>query len=212
MKAKAPKDRAIARLLDVYFPSLSSRQRRLYLELEASYAHWNARLNLVSRKDLVHFPERHLLHSLAFARCCSLLDGAQVIDLGTGGGLPALPLAIFFPKAQFTLVDAIRKKIDVVSEIAEELSLSNVRALHARIEALEGCYDLAIGRAVAPLPRLLGWLHRVEKRQHMPLAHLLYYWTARGLRPSMPHTSHLLEDLYHEQWFSTKQIIQISLR
>lgn len=200
-------------LLKTYFPKLSEQQVGLYRELETSYANWNKELNLISRKDFVHFAERHLLHSLSLARCFSLRAQTRVVDLGTGGGLPALPLAIFFPQTQFTLVDATKKKLHAVASIAEQLSLSNVRCTHARIEDLEGRYDLAIGRAVVPLPRLLGWLDRVAQRQGKPLASALCYWTGPVSlpRPLSRYTIYSLQDIYRESWFSTKKLIYVFL-
>ena len=211
----ADREKKRARLpgLERYFPSLSQAQRDLYLELKQCYVEANQQLNLISRKDMVHFDERHLLHSLALARYLSLLPGTTVVDLGTGGGLPALPLAIFFPKVHFVLVDSTKKKIRVASTIASHLSLSNVSLHCGRIEQLQGSYDLALGRATAPLPRLLGWLHRVEKRQGRPLARSLCYW--RGNHSlhlhRRPYQLYPLAQVYNEPWFATKQLVYLSL-
>ncbi|MBS1616399.1 MAG: 16S rRNA (guanine(527)-N(7))-methyltransferase RsmG [Bacteroidetes bacterium] len=141
-----------------YFSELSSTQETQLKALMPLYREWNARINVISRKDLDSLYERHVLHSLAIAAVCNFRDGAEVIDIGTGGGFPGIPLAIFFPEVQFTLADSIGKKIKVVSEVAQAIGLKNVEAIHARAESLsKGSFDFAVSRAVAPLGSLWGW-------------------------------------------------------
>ena len=133
--------------------------------LEALYAEWNARINVISRKDMDHFYERHVLHALGVARVHCFDRGSQVLDIGTGGGFPGIPLAILFPSVQFDLVDSIGKKIKVVQAVTEALGLENVRAIHGRAEDQRSLtYDAAVTRAVAPLKKLWGWARPLLKK------------------------------------------------
>jgi len=135
-------------ITEKYFPEISPEQRLRLEQLPALYREWNERINVVSRKDIDNFEVNHLLHSLAIARFISFLPGTRIIDVGTGGGLPGIPLAILFPEVRFTLVDSIAKKIKVVDAIVSATGLSNVRSIVARSENLKGSYDFIIGRAV----------------------------------------------------------------
>ena len=140
-----------------YFPDLNDAQVDKLSRLAPLYEEWNARINVISRKDIGNLYERHVLHSLAIARVISFADGAKVLDLGTGGGFPGIPLAILFPEVSFTLIDGTKKKIQVVQAVAEGLNLSNVTALHKRAEELKLKFDFVVSRAVAPLDRLMEW-------------------------------------------------------
>lgn len=152
---------------EMLVPGLSAEQREKLLSLEALYAEWNEKINLISRKDFDFFHERHLLHSLAVAAHLKAAPGKRVLDIGTGGGFPGIPLAIAFPEMEFTLVDSIGKKIKVVKEVSRALDLNNVTALHERVEKLGGSFDYAVTRAVARLSVLvrycMGYRMRVEK-------------------------------------------------
>jgi 16S rRNA (guanine527-N7)-methyltransferase len=151
-----------------YFPSLSEAQQQQFAALPALYADWNTRINVVSRQDVDNLIERHVLHSLAIAHEFRFKAGSQIMDLGTGGGFPGIPLAIFFPEVQFTLVDSIGKKIRVVEAVAEATGLTNVKAIHGRAESLgKGAqFDFVVTRAVAPLPQLLLWCQNSIKKTH----------------------------------------------
>ncbi len=155
-------------LLEKYFPDLDAEQKERFGRLPGLYEEWNAKINVISRQDIANLVERHVLHSLAIAKVISFKDGATVLDLGTGGGFPGIPMAILFPKVNFTLVDGTGKKIRVVQEVAQALGLTNVKALHIRVEDLKmnGAFDFVISRAVAPLLQLMQWSHRFFKKKH----------------------------------------------
>jgi 16S rRNA (guanine527-N7)-methyltransferase len=141
-----------------YFPDLTGRQREQFARMGGLYAEWNARVNVVSRKDIDRLYTRHILHSLAIAKIIPFEAGTRILDVGTGGGFPGIPLAVLFPEARFTLVDSIGKKIRVVEDIAARLGLDNVVAVHGRAEALRGTFDFAVSRAVADISVLLSWV------------------------------------------------------
>lgn len=138
-----------------YFPSLTAEQNRQFSLLPALFSEWNEKINVISRKDIANFTTNHLLHSLAIARLITFMPGTSVADIGTGGGLPGIPLAILFPEVKFTLVDSIAKKIKVASEIATAASLNNVTTIAARSEDITGSYDFVVGRAVTDMSRLV---------------------------------------------------------
>lgn len=145
-------------LIRHYFPGLSKFQFDQFANLFPLYKEWNEKINVISRKDIDHLYERHLLHSLSIAKVISFADGTKVVDAGTGGGFPGIPLAIFFPAVKFHLVDSIGKKIKVVNEIAASLQLKNVTAEQGRVEVLRQKFDFAVSRAVAPLGEMCSWL------------------------------------------------------
>ena len=151
-----------------YFPDLLPAQRAQFAQLDPLYREWNAKVNIISRQDIDNLEERHVLHSLAIAKVFSFLPAAQLLDLGTGGGFPGIPLAILLPEVQITLVDGTGKKIAVVREVAQALGLRNVTALHSRAEELKmpAAFDFVLSRGVAPLDKLLAWSHRLLRRKH----------------------------------------------
>ena len=143
-----------------YFADFSEHQLSQLQQLDGLYKEWNEKINVISRKDIDALYEKHVLHSLAIAALCSFDDGAQVVDIGTGGGFPGIPLAIFFPNVNFVLVDSIGKKIKVVQEVANAVGLKNVTAVHGRVEEIKGrMFDFAVSRAVAPLADLWRWIN-----------------------------------------------------
>lgn len=142
-----------------YFADFTEAQLNQFRQLEALYKDWNEKINLISRKDIDALYEKHVLHSLAIAVLCPFDNGAQIVDIGTGGGFPGIPLAIFFPEVQFHLVDSIGKKIKVVDDVAEKIGLKNVTTQHGRAEEIKGRkFDYAVSRAVAPLGDLWRWI------------------------------------------------------
>ena len=155
-------------LIRHYFPNLTAEQYAHYEQLVPLYQEWNSKINVVSRQDIDNLTERHILHSLAVPKFFQFKPGAHVLDLGTGGGFPGIPLAIYFPETKFTLVDSTGKKIRVVQEVADALELKNVTALHHRVEELRmpGTFDFILSRGVAPLDKLLQWSQRLLKKKH----------------------------------------------
>lgn len=144
-------------LLLRYFPELTPQQTEQFASLQRVYSEWNERINVISRKDIDNLFERHILHSLSIARFIKFLPGSKIMDLGTGGGFPGIPLAILFPGSRFHLVDSIGKKLKVVEAVKEHIGLNHVFTFHARAEEMEYRYDFVVSRAVAPLPELLKW-------------------------------------------------------
>jgi len=156
-----------------YFADFTEDQLDKFRKLEGLYKEWNEKINVISRKDIDALYEKHVLHSLAIAVLCSFDKGAQVIDIGTGGGFPGIPLAIFFPEVEFMLVDSIGKKIKVVQEVADGVGLKNVTAVHGRVEEIKNRkFDYAVSRAVAPLGDLWKWINPVlrvgQKSDELP--------------------------------------------
>ncbi len=143
--------------LQQYFPQLTRLQQEQFAALESCYKDWNEKINVISRKDIEHLYLHHVLHSLSIAKFISINPGSRVLDAGTGGGFPGIPLAIFFPEVQFHLIDATGKKIKVVQSVADSTGLKNVTAQHMRAEQAEGAFDFIVSRAVAPLQTLYGW-------------------------------------------------------
>ncbi len=143
-----------------YFADFNDTQLQQLQQLEELYKHWNEQINVISRKDIDSLYERHVLHSLSIAVLCNFEPGTQVVDIGTGGGFPGIPLAIFFPEVNFLLTDSIGKKIKVVNEVATAIGLKNVTAVHSRVEDIKGrTFDYAVSRAVAPLGDLWRWVN-----------------------------------------------------
>jgi len=148
-----------------YFSDFTEQQLQQFSMLEALYTEWNEKINVISRKDIDSLYEKHVLHSLAIAALCPFDNGAQVVDIGTGGGFPGIPLAIFFPEVEFFLSDSIGKKIKVVQEVADAIGLKNVTARHTRVEEIKGrTFDYAVSRAVAPLSDLWRWVNPLIRR------------------------------------------------
>ena len=192
-------------LIDSYFPSLTPLQRDRMAALKELYAEWNARINVISRKDMEHFEQRHVLHSLSIARVCPFDTGARIMDVGTGGGFPGVPLAIMFPKAHFTLVDSIGKKIAVVRGVVEALGLENVEAVNGRAENIAGRFDYAVTRAVAPMSTLLGWVDsKCNELLALKGGDLTDELAATGRECRVYNIS----DFFDGEFFETKRIVQ----
>ena len=150
-----------------YFDDFTEHQLGQFGQLGALYSEWNEKINVISRKDIEHLYEKHVLHSLAIAAVCNFKAGSQIVDIGTGGGFPGIPLAIFYPEVQFLLCDSIGKKIKVVNEVAAAIGLKNVSTLHGRVEEIKNRkFDFAVSRAVAPLGELWAWINPLIRMGH----------------------------------------------
>ena len=205
-------------LLRHYFPELTPEKLQQFSRLAEGYREWNTKVNLVSRADLDNLEERHILHSLALARFFRFESMTEIMDLGTGGGFPGLPLAIFFPECRFTLVDSIGKKIKVVEDLASQLQLSNVRVLNARAESIQDQFDFVVTRAVAPAENLVNWTRgKFAKHYSHSLKNGILAWKGGDLTEELKLVSRLkpqvfqLKDYLKEAFFETKQIVHIPM-
>ena len=199
-------------LIFKYFPDLSVIQQQQYDSLFSAYENWNQKINVISRKDMDHFHERHVLHSLAIAKMISFKKGDEVLDIGTGGGFPGIPLAILFPDAKFTLVDSIGKKIKVVEAIVNEIGLMNVKSINARVETITLPFDFVVSRATAPLTDLLKWsLHLLRNQPQNGLISLKGGDLSEELRPFGKKVKVVdIATFYEEPYFETKKIVFLS--
>jgi len=200
-----------------YFPLLSPYQNECFSNLPGLYAEWNEKINVISRKDIENFEINHLLHSLAIARFVSFTPRTKVIDVGTGGGLPGIPLAIMFPEVQFILADSIAKKIRVASSIASSLNLHNVRCIAGRSEDMKGQYDFVICRAVTELSRFISQTkHLIGRKQHNSIANGYICLKGGDLKDEMAPfekqvTIEEISNWFSEPFFETKKIIYLHL-
>ncbi|MGB0978012.1 MAG: 16S rRNA (guanine(527)-N(7))-methyltransferase RsmG [Croceimicrobium sp.] len=202
-------------LIHRYFPQLTEKQKEQFAALEGLYAEWNAQINVISRKEPEHFYERHVLHSLAIAKVCRLNPGAEVLDIGTGGGFPGIPLAILFPDAQFHLVDSIGKKIKVVEEVVQALGLKNVSAEQIRAEKLNRSFDFIVSRAVTQMPRFMSWTrNRIRRgREAGSVANGILYLKGGDLKEELadfPKAKiYALSKFFEEDFFETKKVVYL---
>lgn len=198
-----------------YFPDLNEKQREQYAALGDLYAHWNDQINVISRKDIDSLYLRHVLHSLGIARFTRFQAGTRVLDVGTGGGFPGIPLAILFPEVQFHLVDSIGKKIKVVHEIAAALGLHNVEATHARAEQLSGRYDFVVSRAVTRLVDFYPWVRNKFKEESInALRNGILYLKGGDLAEEIKESDlkaevYPLSVYFKEDFFDTKSVVYI---
>ncbi|WP_248723776.1 16S rRNA (guanine(527)-N(7))-methyltransferase RsmG [Seonamhaeicola sp. ML3] len=197
-----------------YFPDLTEDQISKFEKLEELYKDWNLKINVVSRKDIDELYLRHVLHSLAIAKLISFNDGAKIMDVGTGGGFPGIPLAIMFPDCSFHLVDSIAKKIRVVNEVVDGLGLTNVKTSHSRVEEIDDVYDFIVSRAVAAMPTFVHWVKgKVSKKQNHKLKNGILYLKGGDLEEELKDyataTVYNLTDYYSEDFFETKKLVHL---
>lgn len=199
-------------IITKYF-TLTPEQQRRFDALGGLYAEWNAKINVISRKDIEELYVRHVLHSLAIAKVCEFEAGAKIVDIGCGGGFPTIPLAILFPEVEFTAVDSIGKKITVVREIAAALGLTNVTPVNARIEAVKGEFDYVVSRAVTDMKTLKGWaLPKLRSGQRGSLPNGMLVLKGGDLAEELGNARlrcdiHPISSFFEEEFFDTKQVI-----
>ena len=199
-----------------YF-TLTDPQLEAFSKLGALYAEWNEKINVISRKDVDNIYVNHVLHSLGIAKVCQFKKGADVLDVGTGGGFPGIPLAIMFPETQFHLVDSIGKKITVVKEVSNALGLKNVRAEQIRAEEIKHKYDFVVSRAVTRMKEFYGWVRNKAKPKSVhELDNGILYLKGGNLDEEMnelrkPYSEYNLTDFFKEEFFETKKVIYVPL-
>lgn len=197
-----------------YFPDITSEQKDQFAELETLYKDWNEKINVISRKDTDSLYEKHILHSLGIAKIMEFADNTKILDIGTGGGFPGIPLAILFPNVQFTLVDSIGKKITVVNGVAESLGLKNVTAHHMRAEQLKEKFHFVVSRAVTQMPVFLTWLRgKFEKEQFNPKHNGVIYLKGGDLGEELAGIKceiFQLKNYFEEEFFDTKKVVYLS--
>ena len=198
-----------------YFPDLTEEQKRQFAALYDLYLDWNSKINVISRKDIENLYEHHVLHSLGIAKVIRCRPGTQIMDLGTGGGFPGIPLAILFPEVQFHLVDSIGKKVRVASEIANSIGLKNVTFRHARAEEEKGKFDFVVSRAVMPLTDLLKIIRKnISSKQQNALPNGLICLKGGELgNETMPVKNKTtlwdLKEFFEEEFFETKKVVYV---
>lgn len=201
-----------------YFPKLTERQKEQFAQLSELYPFWNDQINVVSRKDIESLYLKHVLHSLGIAKFVTeLAPGTRILDVGTGGGFPGIPLAILFPQVQFHLVDSIGKKIKVVREVAQALGLENVEADHIRAEQLDYTYDFVVSRAVTQLAEFMPWVrNKFEKKDKNGIPNGILYLKGGDLRQEIKEARvkaelHPLSGYFQEDFFDTKYVVYIPM-
>lgn len=197
-----------------YFPEITDEQKQQFEKLEKLYTEWNEKINVISRKDMEGLYEKHILHSLGIAKVMPFADGTKVLDVGTGGGFPGIPLAILFPEVSFTLIDSIGKKIKVVEAVSEGLGLKNVTAVHGRAEKLKDKFHFVVSRAVTQMPEFLRWLKgKFEKEQFNEKHNGVLYLKGGDLAEELAGLRceiFQLKNYFEEEFFDTKKVVYLS--
>lgn len=199
-----------------YFPNLTENQQHQFGLLAELYSDWNAKINVVSRKDIESLYERHVLHSLGIAKVTSFVPGTKIMDVGTGGGFPGIPLAILFPEVDFYLIDVIGKKIKVVQEVASALGLKNVIAEQKRAEMVKTQFDFVVSRAVTNMPDFVNWVkHKIKKKDSNAFSNGILYLKGGDLTQELELFPQAVEfslsDYFEEEFFETKKVVYLPL-
>lgn len=204
-------------LIKEYFPDLSEVQIEQFNTLKGLYEFWNEQINVISRKDMEDFYEHHVLHSLGIAKVINFKPGTEILDVGTGGGFPGIPLAILFPEANFHLIDARNKKIKVVNDVIHQLNLKNVYAEHQRAEDLKKQYDFIVSRAVTRMDRFYDWIRgRIKKKQQNGLPNGILYLKGGDLTEEMKpiqtfNDTFDLKEYFKTPFFETKKVVYVQV-
>lgn len=199
------------------FPNLTPEQIEQFEKLQALYEDWNAKINVISRKDIDELYTRHVLHSLGIAKIQEFTKGTYVLDVGTGGGFPGIPLAILFPDTRFYLIDVIAKKIKVVNEVVTALGLKNVKAEQIRAENVKGDFDFIVSRAVTNMPDFVSWIKdKIKKQNKHELKNGILYLKGGDLTEELKDfpkaTEYNLSDYFKEEFFETKKVVHLPLK
>ena len=205
------------KLIRKYFPDLTEDQIEKFEKLEELYKDWNLKINVVSRKDIDELYLRHVLHSLGIAKIQEFQPGSKILDVGTGGGFPGIPLAILFPESEFHLVDSIGKKIKVVDEVSEGLGLENVTSFNQRVEEIKGNYDFIVSRAVAVMPSFVRWVKgKIAKESNHSRKNGILYLKGGDLSEELKdyRTAKIFElsDYFEEDFFDTKKVVYLPMK
>ena len=202
-------------LITKYFPNLTEKQLQQFGQLQGLYSFWNSQINVVSRQDIENLYEKHVLHSLGIAKVINFKSGTTILDVGTGGGFPGIPLAVLFPNCQFHLVDSIGKKIKVVTEVSQAIGLTNLTAQHERAENVANDYDFIVSRAVTRLKPFYDWVKdKVTKNQFNDLRNGILYLKGGDLTEELEefggkHEQYSLSDYFSEEFFETKKVVYV---
>ena len=200
-----------------YFPDLNEKQITQFIHLDNLYMDWNTKINLISRKDIHGLYIRHILHSLAIAKFIRFESETKILDVGTGGGFPGIPLAIFFPQAEFTLIDSIGKKVMVTKDIIEKTGLENCKSLQMRAENISEKYDFVCSRAVTAFPKFYSWIHNnISNHNFNSVKNGIIYLKGGDLSKELNQFKHRVKtmnisDYFHEDYFKTKKIIYMPI-
>jgi 16S rRNA (guanine527-N7)-methyltransferase len=199
------------------FPNLTDLQLKQFSELQTLYSDWNAKINVISRKDIDSLDVKHVLHSLGIAKVQPFLPSSKVLDVGTGGGFPGIPLAIMFPETEFVLVDSIGKKIKVVQAVADSLGLLNVKAIHGRAENVHGEFDFVLSRAVAKMDDFVIWVKKkIRKKSKHAIRNGILYLKGGDLTEELQHfpkaVLYDLTDYFEDPFFETKKVVHIPIK
>jgi 16S rRNA (guanine527-N7)-methyltransferase len=200
-----------------YFPDLTDLQRQQFQQLETLYHDWNSKINVISRKDIDELYVKHVLHSLAIAKIQKFEPGTYVLDVGTGGGFPGIPLAILFPETRFYLIDVILKKINVVKAVAEALQLQNVKAEQIRAENVKGDFDFIVSRAVTNMPDFVSWIKdKIKKQNKHELVNGILYLKGGDLTEELKDfpkaTEYNIAEFFANEFFETKKVVHLPLK